>query len=495
MKPGLLALLALAACFDPTLPAGRFLCAAEEPRCPPGLTCQAGVCAAAGASAIDAASASADARPFPDGGCAPGSFVQCQSDSEAVVCAAGGGFEVRTCNFQCNAGAGRCEQCDPARAQQCAADVLVTCSSTGQVTATTPCTGQTFCHAPEGRCAILTPTNLPAGVCDAPAERPRTVTADIVIDTDACEGGAKITQSGGAPTVCMLRYSNFVIELGVAFVASGRNALAIVATGAMDISGYVVAAATGPTPGPGSVEAGSGGVRDDRWSSAGGGGGFGTAGATGGTEDVLVTVPGGAPYGNDELSPLAGGSPGGRGGDEPSLCTVNCPVLARGGGGGGAVQLVGCRALRFGVLSAVSAVGGGGEGGFPAVLGGAQLVRAGGGGGGGSGGGVLLESPRVRLLAGSAICANGGSGAEGSAAGAPGVAGACGVDDGAETANEIDVGGDGGGGGFLLDPAGAPGGLGVSGSGGGGGAAGRIRLHATQQLVRTGTITPEPVEQ
>jgi hypothetical protein len=524
MRPPILALLCATACFDPALPAGVFLCAAEEPRCPPGLTCEGEVCGraatgvdappivdapltvdgSADARAFDArpsfdarppvdAPPSVDAPPPPDGGCVPGTFVQCQGANAALFCTTDG-VEVRPCAFQCNAEARRCENCNPERDRQCVADTVITCSAAGEITSTLPCTGQSFCHAPEARCAILSPTNLPPAVCDSAAPDARTISADVAIDTDLCADGVKVPQSGGAPAICMLRYSTFAVEAGAILGATGKNALAIVATGRMDINGGITVGAVGARPGAGAIEAGAGGAGDDLYSDGGGGGGHGTDGASGATEDAQRTIPGGRRYGGDEISPLAGGSPGGRGGVEPSVCTVDCPVIARGGGGGGAVQLVGCKTLRFAALSAVAATGGGGEGGFAAIVNQTPLGRAGGGGGGGAGGAILIESPNlaspnVTFLSaaggggggggGLALGTRGGDGGDGAVSGpgpggtpgAPpaGGGGAGGSRNSAGTSGAEPVGGE-----TVQQP--------LHGAGAGGGAAGRIRIHTRADL-------------
>jgi hypothetical protein len=516
-------LLALVGCFDPTFPPGSLRCGAEA-LCPSGYACREGLCvngpgplvdAPAGGPAdappgvtVDApVSGGPDARPIPDAppqpdGCAPGTFVQCQSETVALFCGAAG-YEVRTCEHRCNAGARRCEQCDPARATQCSGDDVVTCTAGGEIAAATPCPAFCLPDTDGARCAVLLPTNLPADLCDAPAERPRRITADVTIDTDTCTGGRVVPQQA-APSICLLEYTDLVIEPGVLVTAAGRNALALAAD-TITHGGYLVVSASGVASGSGSVGDGTGGTTVGAFSSAGGGAGFATPGAKGGTEDVLVTVPGGAAYGNAELRPLVGGSKGGVAGVTAQLCNVDCPRIAEGGGGGGALQLVGCRSIRFGVASQVLAVGGGGRGGFQQL--GTSAPTAGGGAGGGSGGAILVESPRVEIGIAAFFAATGGGGGGGGGL-ESGTAGGNGESGQADRAASGGLRGSPyagrGGAGGVRDAAGVIGAppvdgeptqLPAYGAGGGGGAAGRIRFNtspASPVDPRTFIILPYP---
>jgi hypothetical protein len=443
------ALLLLAcACFDPALGRSPFLCGPGE-ACPDGFDCVGGTCTARGAPPGDARTAdarSADAR-----------------SGDARI------------------------ECDATRPTQCDGDELITCSSSGAIVDRETCRG--FCQPTSqtaARCATLVPANLPGDPCGLPALRPRVVSSDLEIDTQGCVDGRLVEQNGGGQ-ICLLEYTHFEIEPGVTVRAAGLLPLAVVADtiligGALDVS------AEGPSGGAGSGEVGAGDQDDGSYTSGGGGGGFATRGAGGATDLGNILVSGGSSYGNRQLVPLIGGSAGGRGGVTSQICTVGCPTPARGGGGGGALQLVACKSLHLGAGAQVRAVGGGGEGGFAAPLAGV-VTTAGGGGGGGSGGAILVESPRVVIAIAAFFAATGGGGGGGG-----------GLDDG-------DDGGDGddghdsrpalggspgaqasgrGGAGGTRDADATLGALPLDGfapqanghgAGGGGGAAGRIRIN------------------
>lgn len=523
----------VAGCFDPSLGDRPFRCQMSM-SCPSGYECVGGWCTNGGggggggvdaaigvdgplpgdvdapvagdARAIDARPR-VDAPPIVDGqgapdACAPGTFVQCQDENVALVCS-DSGYDVEDCAFRCNDALGRCEQCDPGKPTQCAGNLRITCSPEGRITGSETCPG--FCLEASGgaRCAVLEPTNLPRDLCDQPAAKPRRFTADLEIKTDTCTDGTIVPQTGG-PAICLLEYTTLVIDPGVLVSGVGRNALAFAAD-TIQMGGYISVSAEGVTSGAGAVTDGTGHTAETAYSAAGGGAGFGTAGGLGGTEDVLITVAGGPPYGNAQLSPLIGGSRGGRAGTSPQLCTVNCPTPASGGGGGGALQLVACKQITFGVVSRVLAVGGGAGGGFQQYM--TSVATAGGGAGGGSGGAILIESPvvEVQIAAFFAATGGGGGGGGGLEEGTNGGVGEDGQPDRAAFG-----GGRGspyagrGGGGGIRDAAGVYGTVPADGetvqlprygAGGGGGAAGRIRFNTAPTSPidpRTFIVLPYP---
>ncbi|MEQ8272626.1 MAG: hypothetical protein RMA76_41170 [Deltaproteobacteria bacterium] len=218
-----------------------------------------------------------------------------------------------------------------------------------------------------------------------------------------------------------------------------------------DLDGFIVANASGATPGPGAEVDDCGPARDGPTTSGGGGGGFGGAGAAGGR--FGSGEPFGAPgeiNGAANLIPLRGGCAGGSGG-------AAVPVV--GGGGGGAVQISAFERI---VLDGQIYVNGGGG------LGNGD----GGGSGGGSGGAVLLEALLVDIGDTGRILASGGGGGAG---GVP--------DDGAD-GNAIATPAAGGGGptpggrGGLGPTPPTPGADGAGEGGGGGGGVGRVRINA-----------------
>ncbi|MBI4508645.1 MAG: hypothetical protein HY698_03340 [Deltaproteobacteria bacterium] len=227
-------------------------------------------------------------------------------------------------------------------------------------------------------------------------------------------------------------------------------------------------------------------------SSAGGGGGgggaFGEVGSRGGDGHGSGSGNGGQGGGKAQdldLSPLRGGCVGGDGGD-----ATESRVGGDGGPAGGAVQISASSAIT--VTGTIKAAGAGGKGG----IGGAWAISGGaGGGGGGSGGAIFLEAPSVTVAEGARLCANGGSGGEGSvgsASGNDGTPGSCSATTGATTSRSaIMGGGDGGFGGYGAKAGGGEGDNGsMSGGGGaGGGSVGRIRIRAT----KTASVHPGAV--
>jgi hypothetical protein len=261
---------------------------------------------------------------------------------------------------------------------------------------------------------------------------------------------------------------------------TGNNALAIVGTGALTIGGVFTASATHNVhvPGAGSFtdglcKGGEGVLMLDRGLAGGsGGGGFGRTGGFGGNAVASpFTANGGAAgitTGDPTLVPLRGGCDGGG-------INANGTII-KGGGGGGAIQLV--SRTKITVSGTVAANG-------------ASFVT------GGSGGGILLEAPLVEVRG--SVVANGGSGAgvcrvfdlipgeDGRLDAKPATGGAtsaCGTPTGADGGN--------GGAGSMDAHGGAsnvPGGFG----GHGGGGVGRIRVNTVSLgLQVTGLLSPNP---
>jgi hypothetical protein len=286
--------------------------------------------------------------------------------------------------------------------------------------------------APQGtRCYQVTPSNGLAPYLDqASGMEPVNIPAGT-IDTDS---GEVLDPSGNrinVVTAAVQQTGNDDIRVIMAGAFSlgnvritGRNAIALVSPGPIDISGVVDLSGDMGVDGPGAggCAVGRGGVHPvpGHWarqragsptcatragyvwvSYGGGGGGFGTAGGSVG--DGANQASGGAagdPAQDASLAPLRGGCPG-------------SGVRGREGGAGGAIQLVSATAIRFDSNSspAVIHAGGGGGGGAASLCVTDTVAEA---AGGGSGGAVLLEAPVVQLRgAGSGIVTSGGAGGSG----------------------------------------------------------------------------------
>jgi len=282
-----------------------------------------------------------------------------------------------------------------------------------------------------GQCLTLVPSNLPADICDTPGTKD--FTGGYL---DPTHPDAMIEQAGG-PTIYLYKFANVsgdITDYGIT--------TAIVATNSMKLGSYT-SYPFGTSDGQGSNGA---------YPHCGGGGaGYGTEGGPTG---------GGPAYGSETATPLL---PGSRGGDGNSA-----DLVAGGGYGGSAIQLVSCGALQIDGSVTVN----GGDGNFGRGTGGP------GGGGGGSGGTILIEAASVTTAAGGGLSANGGNGGggdlgfggKGGTVDSPPGASVCGYDD-------IDMGPP-----YYVTGNGA------------GGAVGRIRINvaAGTQPQLLGSMSPAP---
>jgi hypothetical protein len=454
-----------------------FVCGNGE-LCPSGYECLFGVCSRIGRP--DATPADAGPRVI-DASCSPNEFIGCLDGTHAEVCNGdGAGILEVQCPGGCDASAELCVRCQP-NSVTCEGDVLTTCGPRGDVVDTEVC--HAGCDATQpATCLVLVPKNLPDTLCeDAPLEE-LLIQQDRELDTGSCSafGGELVGQASG-DTICLLHLRALALEPGVRVKVTGPHPLAVVALESVNLFGTVDISADGMGAGAGaiSVDGGEGGGDS---SNGGGGGGYQTSGAGGGkgTTGEPDQPEGGSARGNESLTPLVGGAPGGGGGVP---CTVGpCPagpLEETGGGGGGALQIVACQELRIGQLARINAGGGGGPAGPPLGI----LGPAGGGSGGGSGGAILIEAPIVTLPNGSKVTATGGGGGGGGAAMEPGLPGEDANDELPGRAGAGASGaGAGGRGGIASNVPPMEGGDARSdsggGGGGGGGAAGRIRLEA-----------------
>ncbi len=263
-------------------------------------------------------------------------------------------------------------------------------------------------------------------------------------------------ESDGVPSVYRTPSGRDVVLVHVDFLdvegtleIEGPLPALFVAERFADVDGFIVANASGTTPGPGAEDDDCGPSRDAPVDgSGGGGGGFGGPGAPGGAGDNGAE-PGaaGATNGAANVMPLRGGCPGGVGGP-----------AAAGGAGGGAVQISAFE--RITVDGHIYVNGGGGIGNVD-----------GGGGGGGSGGAVLLEALIVDIGDSGRLLASGGGG------------GAGGSNDNGADGNSLATPAAGGrglteGGRGALGPTPPTAGESGTEAGGGGGGVGRVRINA-----------------
>lgn len=396
----------------------------------------------------------------------------------------------------------------------CEADVLTVCSAAGTVESSTTCA--LGCAEAEVRCNLLAPSNGLAAELDLAGAGPAVVfdpaATATTIDTDTGEiihDGAPViipfalVAQADLPAIRVFRVKSLIVRNPVRVI--GGPAIAIVAEGGIELAAPLVVAGRGVVPGPGAHRACDGATTapdGPRNAVPGaGGGGFGTAGSAGGDAIRLLpdaptfVAPGGAPSpaaGSTDLVPLRGGCDGG-----DVIGPADPPnVLALGGGGGGALQLVSASWIHLRPGGVIDAGGGGGAGGPLGVMSGSA---------GGSGGGVLLEAPSVQID--DTVAANGGAGACVGVAGEDGqvayraglLAARGGLCDPSPTIEPGD-GGDGGTKDKLPTEGGdatATGHNTVTAVGGGGaGAVGRIRINTRSGLVTTGAATllsPLPV--
>jgi hypothetical protein len=339
------------------------------------------------------------------------------------------------------------------------------------------------------------------------------INAAVTIDTSVA---GSTTTTGGAFVIKFVLQTNNDVA-AVAYFDSliirapvtvrGSKPLIIVARGIeIDGGAGIFAGADKATSGPGGSKAagiGSGGKGSiaDGYApdSAGGGAGFGAAGAPGGTFDAAKIPAGGGGniYGENPLIKLQGGSAGG--------ASVQCVDAAPGGAGGGGLQLSVLNELK--VFGSIDAGGGGGSGGALCPNG-ALFTHYSAGSGGGSGGMIYLEAGS--LLVSGTVTANGGGGGSGavfdnppglnnivSIAGNPGDNGrrsrtAASGGTAPAGSDYLSTGGDGGYFGITAETGDPQAGANYRNGGGGGGAVGRIVLRSAVPLNLTGIFSPAP---
>ncbi len=291
-----------------------------------------------------------------------------------------------------------------------------------------------------------------------------TTTGELSLD-GAVEAtiGTVVVQSDGSE-LFVVATEEFYISVDTTLVVTGSRPLAIVATGLVQIEGWLSVSGQGAISGPSASCDGGDGQEFQASGGGGGGGGFATPGGNCGIPDLGVEVQalGGVIAEDDDLVPLRGGCRGGNGHGS----------LGDSGGAGGAIELVSGTIIKLpGVIRADGGGGGGGAG----------AGENGGGGGGGSGGAILLQAPTIQYdQGGFSVVGGGGGGGGGFTHGEGGTTIRGGI---GGTALDPGIGAGGGGGdGAEYDDAGNPGSntitaeLPAGGAGGGGGGTGHIRV-------------------
>jgi hypothetical protein len=321
--------------------------------------------------------------------------------------------------------------CVPNRSSCVSTNEVEHCGPDGLPASTEACAAACVTE-PTPHCGYLEPRYLP-DVCDAIASTATfTVTNSATLDTtldNSCTGG--VSSQEDAAEICVVRYRSIHISTSGTLTVFGSRALALVADDSLLIEGTLDAGANDAANGPGGGFVLSG---EKSGTVGGGGAGFATPGAAGGSAN------------------LDGG--GGQGGDratDPAIVTVliggTRPVRTVGigapisGGGGGAVTMIACRG-QVSVSGLIDAGGGGGGGGRPGITSGLSFA----GTGGGAGGNIVLQGLSISVTG--QVFANGGGGGAGWLEGGP--LGRVG-DDGARSASTP-----------------APGGIPTSGEGAGG---------------------------
>jgi len=327
---------------------------------------------------------------------------------------------------------------------------LVACSSQeGDVAEHGAALSQDCPTAPAPR---LTPSNLPANICDTPGASALDVPDGPYVYLDGnvpCD--AVVAQANGLPNICVRKFSNVSIHGGwkVGGGAPAGHVLAIVATGSFTLDANGTIDTQPPQPqGPGFPN-GTGAGQNGALGGGGGGAGYVTAGAAGAGASSDGGAAGSA-YGPTTGTQLV---PGSRGGDGVGKYGLAGP----GGWGGGALQLVACGTMNL--SGSVSTKGTAGSSGADHTMMGDS------GAGGGSGGTLLVEAAAV-TGSGGRLLSVGGNGGDGGCAYSGGLA--------AITA------GSGGAGGTGSSPPQPGTSVSNCSGGGGGGSVGRILIDVPQ---------------
>jgi hypothetical protein len=437
MRSGLYALLALPACYAPSIVAG-VPCEPSAPSCPMGQTCQASadgfVCLARDAGGQG--DAGVDVPMPPDGGVCLGNHLL------GSVCLSR------------------------------APTAPVTLSSAAPINSAS---------VTPGGCTEILPQSGGPSLCII-AGTTITVSASVTVRGF----GVNPAGTAGAGTNPLVLIATQSIDIqGTLDVASHVGeviaGMPVLGAGARSAIGCAAINLDGTQGRPANQDSSFGG-------GGGAGGSLGSLGGTGGAGGNGNQVAPGNPVAGIVPALLVGGCPGGNGGNGDGTGGGG----GLGGGGGGAVYLLAGDSITIsGKINASGAGGGKGS---------AGMFSSGGGGGAGSGGMIGLEAPRIMVTAPGTLFANGGGGASGSG-GDETDTGTSGSDPSvAMTAAPGAPGNNGGGAGGNGSVGAAPGSIGRNGSGqfreaaggGGGGGAGVIRVFGVAPSSVTGAISPPP---
>lgn len=370
--------------------------------------------------------------------------------------------------------------CEASQALRCDGSTLVSCNADGTAEEQRPCNVR--CDPVARACEdSVDPSNGFAAELDAAGSEPALeITQETTVDTtgdfnatkqllkvgDQLVAATLVAGTNGAPDVVVISVSSFSIAAGVTLTTTpGPRALAIMSAGDVTIAG-VLEARAGGTDGSDPCVGASQPAVDGNDYPGGGGGGFGTPGASGGAiTPAALGGAGGDATGTPTLIPLRGGC---RGGNDPAN------GIGFGGHGGGGLQIT--SSTRIEVAGAINAPGLPGEGSA----------------GGGAGGGILLEAPSVTVTGG--LFANGGGGGcgyEQPTAGQPGQLSTTPASGGICAAGSVRGGNGGAGTTPPTEGSSIAQSAGTEYAGGGGGAVGRIRINTVDMTVEgNGTQSP-----
>jgi hypothetical protein len=268
-----------------------------------------------------------------------------------------------------------------------------------------PCLVGCVADGDGARCLGLVPSNVGGAPLPEPSGPAATLSGSL--DTGTCDAGEVRGQGDGEPELCVRRFDG-PLTLGPLDI-TGTRALVLLVSGSVEVIGELRSLGALSSGGPGGGDGASddvpatgvspgGNGEDGNGLEDGGGGGGGSCGrgaAGGDSGSAGLRGTAGVAYPDGYLlSPLRGGSGGGRG-----------ALRGSGGGGGGALQISALGPIRLDARVVVGGgPGGGGDGGSNAAA----------GAGGGGGGGVLLESGvSVRYGSAAEILASGGGGGGG----------------------------------------------------------------------------------
>src|SRR3569623_21963 len=335
--------------------------------------------------------------------CTPGTVGACK-DSTAYTCdSTGTSYTTTECMSGCDPTTGCKHAGEPSAAISCGNNEYVACNADGTGMISETCV--LGCSSDAVACQTFVPSNgLGPALIDAASRSAMTIPAGARIDTDTgviqdtngttIPSYSVVVQQNGASAIRVFEGSSFEIH---SVSISGNNAVAFVAPGLVDIAGLVQARAIGSTTGPGSqkVPAACAALDSTQYSAGcgpgatgAGGGGNATVGGIGGGTLGTTGFQGAPGTPSSGFVPLEGGCTGGTQHDLASA------IFARGGGGGGALQIVSGTKIDIHGAGVIDLGGGGGE------------KTA----GGGSGGTLVLEAPAVSITGPAGFTTNGGAG-------------------------------------------------------------------------------------